>query len=325
MRQWKAGNRVFTQDQVDALHAMCGLPKTRCIVSLKHSGGHVADTLNALIDIGIVRSSDLDPDTVPDGFFIRAAKRERRAASDTVEKQVKRLAKKLPKDIDRKVAQALDELAAAKFQDQLSNSFTVSYRRNRQRQAALENDPVVVHLPPLPPLTLALGDWVGEDVLKSWAGFGEKRRSHGRVVINIPRARGKADTDDAPVPPAKEMVAAYAHLKAHEVEVRDAVLAAFRSHINDTLIGEYGWRTDPIKDVKALRRMLEISSVHPMAVAKKGMSYLGLFFHCTWDPEHNAGVLLHGSRVITVGDNEACGDEFAAMDDGGKRLRLWKW
>jgi hypothetical protein len=54
------------------------------------------------------------------------------------------------------------------------------------------------------------------------------------------------------------------------------------------------------------------------------MSYLGLFFQCTWDEEHAAGVLLHGSRVIEVGDNEAAGNEFKALDDGGKELPRWK-
>ena len=215
------------------------------------------------------------------------------------------------------------QLAAHEERLRWSNFFPASLAPIQRRLEALRNKPVVVNLPPLPPLTLEVGDWVGRDVLKSWAGLGPKRGSNGQVVINIARARH--DRDDAPIAPAKEMIAAYAHLKQHEVEVRDAVLAAFQSYINDTLIAEHGWRDEPVKDVKALRRMLKIGSVHPATVAKKGMAYLGLLFHCTWDEEHAGGVLLHGSRVIAIGDNSAAGDEFAATKDGGKRLRQWKW
>ena len=144
-------------------------------------------------------------------------------------------------------------------------------------------------------------------------------------MVDVGLHRAHNDTDDAPVPPAKEMVAAYAHLKEHEAEVRDAVLVAVQAYINDTLIGQYGWDTEPIEDPKDLRRMMELDSVNITSVAKEGMAYIGLFFPCTWDPEHAAGALIHGSRVITVGDNEAAGDEVAAMNDGGKHLRPWKW
>ena len=205
-----------------------------------------------------------------------------------------------------------------------SNFFPASLAPITRRQEALKTNPVVVNLPPLPPLTLRLGEWVGRDVLKSWAGFRAKRGSKGVVAINI--SRPVKDNDDAnPVPPAKEMVAAYAHLKEHEVEVRDAIVAAFRAYLSDALIRAYGPENEHLEEVKDLKRMMTIRSVHPMPVAKKSMSYVGLFFHCTWDEEHAAGALLHGSRVVKVGDNEAAGDEFAATEDGGKRLRPWRW
>jgi hypothetical protein len=319
VRKCQTGTRVFTEAQVDALHAMCGLPKARCVVFLKDHGGHVANTLAALIDKGVVRSDDLDSDTVPAEYFARAAQREREAAART--EHVKRLAKKLKKTSKEAVAQ-LREVIGEPSERQRVGAWGSMLECARRRMEALEDKPVVVDLPPLPLLRLTLNGWVGTDMLKSWAGFGEKRSSRGKVDIGIRRAH--EDRDDAPVPPAKEMVAAYAHLKEHEVEVRDAVLTAVQSYINDTLIGEYDWSIEPVRDVKALKRMMKLDSVHPLTIAKKGMSYLGLFFHCTWDPEHGGGVLLHGSRVITVGDNEAAGDDVAAFRDGGKRLRRWK-
>src|SRR5687768_9873764 len=99
MRTWRTGSVVFTQDQVDALNAMCGLPKTRCIVFLKDHGGHVANTLAALIDKGVVRPSDLDPDTVPDDLFARAARHAQEAAANKVARRAKNWAKIMPAEL----------------------------------------------------------------------------------------------------------------------------------------------------------------------------------------------------------------------------------
>jgi hypothetical protein len=119
------------------------------------------------------------------------------------------------------------------------------------------------------------------------------------------------------------MAAAYAHLKANEAGVTAAVLDAVRSYLN-RLITKWKWERKPVPDNKALKKMMSMDSVHPLSVAKDGMSYLGMFFHCTWDPEHAAGVLIHGSRVVKVGDNEVAGDEFAAIEDGGREIRGWE-
>jgi hypothetical protein len=304
---------------------MCGLPKSRCLVFLKNHGGHVANTLKALIDLDVVRGSDLDPDTVPEDLFARAVRRANADMAGMFTKQVKRLTKTMPKQIQAPFEEQMTKLAASAStatDDRVELAGWGTYARVKRRGDALKKNPVTLKLPPFPPLTLKIGEWVGADVLKSWSGFGEKRGSKGKVGISI--SRPWTDKDDRnPVPPAKEMVAAYAHLKLHEGEIRDAVCAAFQRHINDTLIGEYGWDDEPIDDAKDLKKMLEIGSVHLLSIARDGLAYLGFFFQCTWDPEHAAGALIHGSRVITVRDNEACGDEFAALADGGKHLRAW--
>ena len=59
--------------------------------------------------------------------------------------------------------------------------------------------------------------WAGEDVLKTWSGFGPKRGSKGKFALSIPRPPDDDDSD--PTKPAAEMVAAYTHLKEHEKAV----------------------------------------------------------------------------------------------------------
>jgi hypothetical protein len=40
-------------------------------------------------------------------------------------------------------------------------------------------------------------------------------------------------------------------------------------------------------------------NVHP--VSRDGMPYVGIEFDTRWDPEHGAGVLINGKRVVEVG------------------------
>ena len=49
-----------------------------------------------------------------------------------------------------------------------------------------------------------------------------------------------------------------------------------------------------------------------------------MFFHCTWIPSTTPARLLHGSRVVKVGDNETAVDTFAAEEDGGEEIRYPK-
>lgn len=324
----EAFKRRVTEARIEELRAACGLGALKCRKALERNGADVGRALGALIDSGEVEVDDLNPDTVSDELFGRASQRQLEAVLykgfNKAAKQSASYLKLLSKDLQEIVATEIRELAEQRKPKQLAatGAATKFMARIKRRREALEKNPIVVSLPPLPKLTLTLNEWIGTDILKTWAGFGKRRGSKGKVTISIPRA--PKDEDDAkPVPPAPEMVAAYAHLKAHEAQMRSAVLKAVQSHINDTLNGKYGWDLQPVDDEKVLKTMMEIGSVHPLTVAKKGMSYLGLFFQCTWDEEHAAGVLLHGSRVIKVGDNEAASDIWAALDDGGKVLRGW--
>jgi hypothetical protein len=307
---------------------MCGLGAARCRKALEENGGDVEKALAALIDAGEVKSADLDPDTVSDALFGRASQREREGFFTEMLKPSGSFFDALPEEFREdfkaelaRAAEAAEAAHAAQDPQRLGFSARV-FARAKRRQLALDKKPVVLNLPPFPPLTLTLNGWAGEDVLKTWSGFGERRGSKGKVTVSLPRAPN--DEDDAnPVPPPPEMAAAYAHLKANEAGVTAAVLDAVRSYVNE-LTRKRTRDPEPVRDNNALKRMMSIDSVHPLSVAKDGISYLGMFFHCTWDPEHAAGVLVHGSRVVKVGDNEVAGDEFAAIEDGGTEIRGWE-
>jgi hypothetical protein len=62
---------------VDELHDKCGLAAKDCRAALERSDGDVDAALAALIDDGRVKSNDLNPESVADEFYERAARREK--------------------------------------------------------------------------------------------------------------------------------------------------------------------------------------------------------------------------------------------------------
>lgn len=319
---------------VERLRAMCGLGLEKCRKALAGGGGEVDVALAALIDAGEVKTDDLDPDLVSDELFGRASHRETGGMFGRLTSPFAELMKNVPGAAGEEVNKKLAQLAAeskANLEKQAKDFKEVGARarntaritrRIKSREAALKKAGALV-LPPFPKLTPTLDEWTGNDVLKTWAGYGTDGPGKGKVEVTVPR--GHNDDDAKPTPPAPEMVAAYAHLKGHEKQVTAAVLEAFRSYVNDRLIGEWEWELDPISDFKALKKMVEVQTVRVLPVAKDGMGYIGLFCQCTWDEEHAAGVLLHGSRVVDVGDHDTSMDVHAAIADGGAEINGWKY
>lgn len=190
--------------------------------------------------------------------------------------------------------------------------------------------------PPFPPMEAVAGDWEGQDVFPSWAGFQERggpytsqnsdEPSTGRASVNVhcPYESGKTH------PPSPEQVKAYQYLKDHEAEVTQAICKA--------ILKRYpGWREDygyegddtgedddaympPVKTIDDLRNLIGLGIVHVMDVAKAGHAYVGFELGCTWDEEHGCGVMTHKSRVIEAAQADTAFDQYACEDDGGKPI-----
>jgi hypothetical protein len=53
-----------------------------------------------------------------------------------------------------------------------------------------------------------------------------------------------------------------------------------------------------------LRRLIRLRRVSVLGSSRDGRSLIGFCFHCCWDTEHGLGVLVHGTRVVEVGEND---------------------
>ena len=64
-----------------------------------------------------------------------------------------------------------------------------------------------------------------------------------------------------------------------------------------------------ITDPEKFRSLIGLNSmtIHPFL--KDGLAYVGLLFACEWDSEHKFGVMLHGSRIVGIGDHAAASED----------------
>lgn len=317
-------------DPAKRLYEACRALPTRCASALEAAGGDFEAALRAIIVSGDTVLSCLDPDLATDEHHALC--------------QIKSMY-----DHQQKMAAAqraslgITDEALDSLRRQLSGEEPVAPRllkigatyremglraRYPERAKAKKR---TTKVGAFPRLTAASGEWQGADVFPSWAGFldvrtkhGSRKRSNGKATVLVVCPDGDADTP----PPAAEQRAAYEHLKAHEAEVATAVRAAifavygpWRQNFVAQLGEEYASTHMPhIDDADGLRPLIGLYNVLVLPVARDGIAYVGFALDCTWDEEHQLGVLAHGSRVLTVGSADASFDEHAAMEDGGVRL-----
>jgi hypothetical protein len=165
----------------------------------------------------------------------------------------------------------------------------------------------VLERPPFPRLTFTDCEWwEGRIDLGHWAGFGEAIGGDPKEDAEIIVCPHDPTSDPLPSPAHEKALRYYL---AHEAEIVDVSLAALRGFsekLRPHWIGYFGSEeTDRILPVwpssQALKSHLSLSSITVTGFRKDDMSYIGLQFACSWDEEHGAGVLLHGSRVVEVG------------------------
>lgn len=183
-----------------------------------------------------------------------------------------------------------------------------------------------LNLPPFPPLQWNNYAWSGEVVLPSWAGFQPRRGSYGSVSAEA-KSDGTVSLSVAPedlnlpTHPNPEQSRAFQLLLDSEATVSESVLNAIYSNYSG-MRRSYGYDEEEAKEImpeiksaKQLRRLIGLSSIHILDVAKDGIAYIGFEFGCTWDEEHGLGVMTHRERVVEVGGADTSFLEWIAEND----------
>jgi hypothetical protein len=183
-----------------------------------------------------------------------------------------------------------------------------------------------INLPPFPTLRWNKHSWTGEVVLPSWAGFQSRRGSYGSVNSDAEsdgtvRLTVVPDNSNEPSHPSPDQSRAFQLLLGSEATVSDSVLNAIYSTYSG-MRRSYGYDEEEAKEImpeiesaKQLRRLIGLSSIYILNVAKDGIAYIGFEFGCTWDGEHGLGVMTHRERVVKVGGADTSFLEWIAEND----------
>lgn len=107
----------------------------------------------------------------------------------------------------------------------------------------------------------------------------------------------EVDDEHGPADPSAEQRAAFAHLTGNAGAVKLAALSAIR-----LLARRFAPGT-----LDELAARANLTTVHILWPAAEGRAHVGLEFSC-FEYEHGIGVILHGARVVHVGNADDARD-----------------
>jgi hypothetical protein len=173
--------------------------------------------------------------------------------------------------------------------------------------------------------------WTSRASISAWSGYQTRRGSYGGVssdtpsddftrIIFAPKGR-----NDSPLLPEELDLVHWAISNAQSVH--DAAIEALYAHYQDLYPS---WRSDlddifgeddanemmpEIASPNDLKRLIGVSFMFVHQIATDGVPYVGIEFGCTWDEEHGAGILLHGTRVVETGGADVAFNLSIALND----------
>jgi hypothetical protein len=275
------------------LLGMAGVSRQRAADALRRHNWDVLKALAGLIDSGEVTPADLRRDRCPPDLLAAAEARAAAASVATAERD--------------------EELA----------KFAAGGAGRAFPPLARDED----------------GAWVGKDVFPFWtrsdvagrkgdrgADDRDAEQKHGIFPVHV---NGDEEAEDGVsegwTEPQRQ---AYSFLKQHEAVVGRAVLdALFRNYRDEVLPRRADWfpypldpdemerRLPAITSAEDVRRLVSFDGLFVWNRSRDGVAYTGFSFACAWDDEHGAGVVMHGDRVVEIGDAAAAFDE-SQVDDG---------
>jgi hypothetical protein len=177
----------------------------------------------------------------------------------------------------------------------------------------------------LPPLEWDKSGWIGTIALPEWSGFltcdgsynriGSTQPSTGelQLYVNVP--------SQAMILP--EQLAAFTYLKENGESIREAILKAIFEKYPEWQ-EEFGFDEDEkakympdLLEAGQLKTLMGPATIFLHTFVKDGMAYIGFECGCTWDDEHGLGVLIHGERVVGLGEADTAILGWEAKKDGG--------
>jgi len=173
-------------------------------------------------------------------------------------------------------------------------------------------------LPLYPKFTWDEFFWVTSANLPSWSGFQIRNGPYGALSSNdkstgvhqllfAPEGRGEDPLNKNELQLVKWVI-------DNEKPIHNAMLdALFKEY--PSIVKEFSEFLDEDADEllptlnapSDIKNIVGVVSINIHQIFKNKIPYFGIELGCTWDEEHGAGLLLHGTHVLEVGNIETAG------------------
>ena len=75
-----------------------------------------------------------------------------------------------------------------------------------------------------------------------------------------------------------------------------------------------------IQQPEEMLRLIDLRQLFLHDVVRGELPYIGFTFGCTWDQEHQLGVLMHGLHAVEVGDGDVAFNWHVPRQDAAKHV-----
>lgn len=142
------------------------------------------------------------------------------------------------------------------------------------------------------------GIWRGRIKLNTWNDFFNNNES---IELNI---GGEANLEKI----EERHILAYQYILNNQKKILKIILENLLEEYS-FLQEEYGYDENEVNeympnvdDIKGFRSLLKPMRIYILDVENEGISYFGCSFFCSWDYEHDLGIMMWKDRIIKMGD-----------------------
>lgn len=163
----------------------------------------------------------------------------------------------------------------------------------------------------IPNIELKNGIWIGKIHLNNWNNFFENKED---IDLNI--------GGDSKVKELEECHKnGYEYLCSNQENVLNSILKELLIQY-PIMQEEYGYEEEELEEimpnvnqVEDFKKLIKPKRIYILNVENEGIPYIGVHFLCSWDEEHDLGVMMYKDRVIKIGGADTAFLSWIAKND----------
>lgn len=155
------------------------------------------------------------------------------------------------------------------------------------------------------------GIWIGNIILDSWNNFFDKTMD---IELNIGGDRLIKSINS-------KHILAFEYLVENQEKLLQIILNALLVEypiMQEEYGYEYGEKNiymPDVENIQEFKKIIKPKRIYILDIENNGMAYLGFCFNCSWDEEHDYGVMIHNERVIKMGGGDVAFMSWIAEED----------